>query len=52
MGLKIIVVAFAVLLLLGTATILSYELSIRGYLGSNSYSTIKEAEEKNPFLGC
>lgn len=52
MSLKILAIAFAVLLLLSTVAFLTYELSSRGSLGGNASPTIKQAEEKNPLLGC
>ena len=52
MSLKILAIAFAVLLLLGTVAFLTYELSSRVSLGDNTSPTIKQAEERNPLLGC
>ena len=52
MSLKILAIAFAVLLLLGTVAFLTYELSSRVSLDGNTSPTIKQAEETNPLLGC
>lgn len=50
MSLKILAIAFAVLLLLGTVAFLTYELSSRVSLDGNASPTIKQAEEKTPSL--